>query len=406
MSMEVRGPVVTRIYELAPAAPRRPPGNTGRVVTCVSERCQDSDVVWVRTPGGNDAASAEEVIGEASPARPGRWRPGRIGRRVLAGAAIITVALVGDSPGHRCAYARSGPSRAGCRTTYGRRGSLRRADRGAPSARDDGDGRRDLLLDGRAGAAHASGRLSVAARVIPATRRNGPACRSFDRPPMGICRCGRRRTDRFVLRPGHPGAVVGRTTAQPRQLGRRAWRRDLARHRRRRLRAATRRHCSGARVPRLARRRVRRRRTRSRPTPCRDHLDAGPAAPHHAIRHDPDVSPSSPPAGHRSRSWMVRVWVAGFGPTRHVFRLDPDARNANPPLEVDHVVGAGATISPGQHVVWVSYAAGVSCLDAQTGATMARWPGLSGPIAARRGILYSMGTSGLAQHVIPRGCRG
>ena len=63
-------------------------------MTCVPERCQDSDVVWVRTPGGNDAASVEEVIGEASPGRPGRWRPGRIGRRVLAGAAIITVALV------------------------------------------------------------------------------------------------------------------------------------------------------------------------------------------------------------------------------------------------------------------------------------------------------------------------
>ena len=74
MSMEVRGPVVTRIYELALAAPRLLPGNTGRVVTCVSERCQDSDVVWVRTPGGNDAASAEEVIGAASAARPG---PGR-----------------------------------------------------------------------------------------------------------------------------------------------------------------------------------------------------------------------------------------------------------------------------------------------------------------------------------------
>ena len=25
------------------------------------------------------------------------------------------------------------------------------------------------------------------------------------------------------------------------------------------------------------------------------------------------------------------MWVAGFGPTRHVFRLDPDAWNANPP---------------------------------------------------------------------------
>jgi hypothetical protein len=100
------------------------------------------------------------------------------------------------------------------------------------------------------------------------------------------------------------------------------------------------------------------------------------------------------------------MWVAGFGPARPVFRLDADARTVNPPLAVDPVVGTGAAILPGHHVVWLSYATGVSCLDAQTGATLARWPGLSGPIAARRGILYSMGTSGLAQHVIPRGCRG
>jgi len=89
-----------------------------------------------------------------------------------------------------------------------------------------------------------------------------------------------------------------------------------------------------------------------------------------------------------------------------VFRLDPDARTVNPPPGVDRVVGAGAAILPGHHVVWVGYATGVSCLDARTGATLASWPGLSGPIAAQRGILYSMGRSGLARHVIPSDCRG
>src|SRR4029077_7150308 len=58
------------------------------------------------------------------------------------------------------------------------------------------------------------------------------------------------------------------------------------------------------------------------------------------------------------------MWGGGFGPTRHVFRLDPDAWNPNP-LEVDHVVGAGAAVSPGHHVVWVRYAPGGPCRDAQ-----------------------------------------
>ena len=63
-------------------------------MTCVSERCQDSDVVWVRTPEYDAAAAAEEVIGEASPTPPGRWRLGRIVRWALAGAAVIATVSV------------------------------------------------------------------------------------------------------------------------------------------------------------------------------------------------------------------------------------------------------------------------------------------------------------------------
>ena len=80
-------------------------------MTCVCERCQDSDVVWVRTPEYDAAAAAEEVIGEASPTPPGRWRLGRIVRWALAGAAVIatvSVAAVRDvgAPG-------AGPGAAG-----------------------------------------------------------------------------------------------------------------------------------------------------------------------------------------------------------------------------------------------------------------------------------------------------
>jgi len=404
MSMEVRGPVVTRIYELAPAAPRRPPGNTGRVVTCVPERCQDSDVVWVRTPGGNDAASAEEVIGEASPARPGRWRPGRIGRRVLAGAAIITVALVATvrdigapTPGRVPA----GPVAARRMVAEGHYavpiGAHRLLAMTATDAaiysltaepaqltRQDGSrspvrvipplGATDLLVD------RSTGRLWVFA----AADGDGPTASSYDLDTLArlsVVRLPSHVNSAAVLGDaiwlGTDGGVyVLRRGATAAALVSRAWP-DV--------------------VSIVA-------------DPARDQLIAVTISmPAQLLR----ITPSGTigriaqlPTGRSSLAVVDgAMWVAGFGPTRHVFRLDPDAWNANP-LEVDHVVGAGAAISPGHHVVWLSYAAGVSCLDAQTGATMARWPGLSGPIAARRGILYSMGTSGLAQHVIPRGCRG
>ena len=162
----------------------------GRVVTCVCERCQDSDVVWVRTPEYDAAAAAEEVIGEASPTPPGRWRLGRIVRWALAGAAVIatvSVAAVRDVGAPGAGPWRSGPGRRAC---CGRRGSLRGAGRRAPRGRHGGDRRGDLRADRRAGAAHSAGRNSRACSGDRATRRNGPAGRSFDQPAMGVCRRG------------------------------------------------------------------------------------------------------------------------------------------------------------------------------------------------------------------------
>jgi hypothetical protein len=388
------------------AAPLRSQENTGRVVTCVSERCQDSDVVWVRAPE-YDAAAAEEVIGEASPSPRGRWRLGRIFAWALAAAAVIATASVavvrdvgGPAPAPGPVAARPVAARAAVAEGHyavpiGAHRVIAMAATGAaiytltaePAqlTRQDGTpaparvpaplGATDLLVD------HSTGRLWVFA----AADGDGATASSYDLATLArlsVVRLPSQVNSAAVLGDaiwlGTGGGVyVLRRGATAAALVSPAWP-DV--------------------VSVVA-------------DPARNRLLAVTIAMPAQLL---SITPSGTiwriaqlPTGRSSLAIVDgAVWVAGFGPADHVFRLDPDAWRVGRPLEVDRVVGAGATISPGQHVVWVSYAAGVSCLDARTGATLARWPGLGGPIAARRGILYSMGRSGLAQHVIPRGCPG
>ncbi len=375
---------------------------------CVSERCQDSDVVWMRTPEYGAAAAAEEVIGEASPTPPGRWRLGRIVRwAALAGTAVIATVSVGavrdvgvPAPGPVAA----GPVAAPAAVAEGHYAvpvgahhliAMAATDAAiyaltaepAQLARQDGThaparvtaplGATDLLVD------RSTGRLWVFA----ASDGDGATASSYDLDTLrqlSIVRLPSQVNSAAVLGDviwlGTDGGVyVLRGGATAAALVSHAWRdvvSVVAEPSHNRLLAVT---------------------------------IAMPAqllsiTPSGTVRSIAEL-----PTGRSSLAIVDgAVWVAGFGPAQHVFRIDPDARSVGrgPPLEVDRAVGAGATVSPGQHVVWVSNAAGVSCLDARTGATLARWPGLSGPIAARRGILYSMGTSGLAQHVIPPGCPG
>ena len=374
-------------------------------MTRVSERCQDSDVVWVRTPGGNDAASAEEVIGEAARARPGKWRSGRISLRVLAGVAVIALALVaavrdvgaptpGPIPAGPIAAPRAVPeghyavpigahrliamaaTDAAIYSLTAEPAQLTREDGSPTPVRAIAPlGATDLLVD------PSTGRLWVFA----AADGDGATASSYDLDTLArlsVVSLPSQVNAAAVFRNAiwlgtHGGVYVLRRGAPAAVLVSRAWP-DV--------------------VSIVA-------------DPARDRLLAVTISmPAQLLR----ITPSGTigqiaqlPTGRSSLAVVDGVlWVAGFGPARPVFRLDSDARTVTPPLAVERVVGAGAAIWPGQHVVWVRYAAGVSCLDAQTGAMLARWPGLSGPIAARRGILYSMGTSGLAQHVIPRGCRG
>ena len=378
-------------------------------MTCVSGRCQDSDVVWVRTPGPSGAASAEEVIGAASPARPGRWHLGWVVLRLLAGVAVVGMAVVmmvrdiGATPsGPPAGPIPAGPIAAPRAVAQGHYavpiGAHRLIATAATDAaiysltaepaqltRQDGSptpvraiaplGATDLLTD------PSTGRLWVFA----AADGDGASASSYDLDTLARLSVVRlpSQVNSAALFGGaiwlgtDGGVYVLRRGARAAALVSRDWT-DV--------------------VSIVA-------------DPARDRLLAVtismPAqllsiTPSGAIQRIAQL-----PTGRSSLAVVDGVvWVAGFGPARRVFRLDLAGEDANPPFAVDRAVGDGAAISPGHHVVWLSYAAGVSCLDAQTGATLARWPGLSGPIAARRGILYSMGTSGFAQHVIPRGCRG
>ena len=374
-------------------------------MTCVSERCQDSDVAWVRTPEYDAAAAAEEVIGEASPTPPGRWRPGRIVPWALAGAAVIAtvlVAAVRDVGGPAPSPVAAGPvgaptavveghyavpvgahhvvamaaTDAAIYTLTAEPAQLTRHDGTRAPARVTAPlGATDLLVD------RSTGRLWMFA----AADRDGATASSYDLvtlTQLSVVRLPSQVNSAALLGDaiwlGTDGGVyVLRRGATAAALVSHAWPgvvSIVAEPARNRLLAVT---------------------------------IAMPAqllsiTPSGTIRNIAQL-----PTGRSSLAIVDgAVWVAGFGPAQHVFRVDPDAWSVGPPLQVDRAVGAGATISPGRHVVWVSYAAGVSCLDVRTGVSLARWPGLSGPIAARRGILYSMGTSGLAQHVIPRGCPG
>ena len=373
-------------------------------MTCVSGRCQDSDVVWVQTSGYHDAAAAEEAIGAASPP-PGRWRSGRVVLWALAGVAAIAVAMVatvGDVDASKRGPIPAGPIAAPRAVAEGHYAVPIGAHRliamvatdaaiysltaePAQLTRQDGSptpvraivplGATDLLVDSSAG------RLWVFA----AADGDGATASSYDLDTLARLSVVRLPsqvnsaavlgnaiwlgTDGgvYMLRRGGPTVVLV-SHAWPDVVSIVA---DPARDR---LLAVT----------------------ISMPAQLLSIMPSG------RIERIAEL-----PTGRSSLAIVDGVvWVAGFGSSRPVFRLDPDARTVNPPPGVDRVVGAGAAILPGHHVVWVGYATGVSCLDARTGATLASWPGLSGPIAAQRGILYSMGRSGLARHVIPSDCRG
>jgi hypothetical protein len=86
------------------------------------------------------------------------------------------------------------------------------------------------------------------------------------------------------------------------------------------------------------------------------------------------------------------AWVGGYGAARHITLINGPDRQ--PPLAVERKVNSGVVIWPGQHVLWMTFGGGVSCLDPRTGAELASWTEITGPVTSANGVVYAAGPTG------------
>ena len=86
------------------------------------------------------------------------------------------------------------------------------------------------------------------------------------------------------------------------------------------------------------------------------------------------------------------AWVGGYGAGRHITLINGPDRQ--PPLAVERKVNSGGVVWPGQHVLWVTFGGGVSCLDPRTGAELASWTEITGPVTSANGVVYAAGPTG------------
>ena len=87
------------------------------------------------------------------------------------------------------------------------------------------------------------------------------------------------------------------------------------------------------------------------------------------------------------------AWVGGYGAARHISLINGPDRQ--PPLAVERKVGSGVVIWPGRHVLWIDLrSGGVSCLDPRTGAELASWTEIMGPVTSANGVVYAAGPTG------------
>lgn len=97
-----------------------------------------------------------------------------------------------------------------------------------------------------------------------------------------------------------------------------------------------------------------------------------------------------------SRSSLAVVdgmaWVGGYGAARHIRLIN--GLDRQPPLAVERKVNSGVVIWPGQHVLWMTFGGGVSCLDPRTGAELASWTEITGPVTSANGVVYAAGPTG------------
>lgn len=103
------------------------------------------------------------------------------------------------------------------------------------------------------------------------------------------------------------------------------------------------------------------------------------------------------------------IWVGGYasGDTKRLIHLDARTLQVVGSSAISAMLGPGAVVWPGQHVVWVSAGGdgSVSCINPVSGAVHAEWNAARGPVTSVGGSAYALNPN-VVPLLLTGGCTG
>ncbi len=103
------------------------------------------------------------------------------------------------------------------------------------------------------------------------------------------------------------------------------------------------------------------------------------------------------------------VWVGGYasGDTKRLIHLDARTLDVIGSSPMNDMLGPGAMVWPGQHVLWVSAGgdASISCVNPRDGSVLAEWSAARGPVASVGGSAYALNPN-VVPLVLTNACTG
>jgi hypothetical protein len=103
------------------------------------------------------------------------------------------------------------------------------------------------------------------------------------------------------------------------------------------------------------------------------------------------------------------VWVGGYasGDTTRLIHLDARTLKVIGSSPMSDMLGPGAVVWPGQHVLWVSAGgdASISCVNPRNGSVLAEWSAARGPVASVGGSAYALNPN-VVPLVLTNACTG
>jgi hypothetical protein len=105
-----------------------------------------------------------------------------------------------------------------------------------------------------------------------------------------------------------------------------------------------------------------------------------------------------------------QTWVGGYGDATAPRLMKFDSRTLRPTTapDLNSVVGPGAIIWPGQHVLWVRHGGDerLDCVEPVTGKVLQTWPEIQGPVSSVVGAAYAVHNGLLLRLTLEAGCSG